>query len=181
MLFGLALVAVLLGVLIALVVDRRLRQARRDRERSLLRDEVEAKKVARELRRIGCRTDADRIEARLDLEARRQLAQSNLSGECPGRRAESGTAGVPRPPKSGPPTAMQSGAHARTGIGSGSQPAPAPCPTTQPHHYLPGGIYAPAADSRSDRSDCGGSSWSGSSDSGSSSCDSSSSSGGGGE
>lgn len=69
---------------------------------------------------------------------------------------------------------------------SAPAPAPAPCPTQQPHQYLPGGIYAPATDSRSDRSDCGGSSWSrssdsgsSSSDSGSSSCDSSSSSGGG--
>lgn len=64
----------------------------------------------------------------------------------------------------------------RTHSAASSAPAPAPCPTTQPHHYLPGSIYA---DSRSDRSDCGGSSWS-SSDSGSSSCDSSSSGGGGG-
>lgn len=63
---------------------------------------------------------------------------------------------------------------------SAPAPAPAPCPTQQPHQYLPGGIYAPASDSRSDRSDCGGSSWSSSSDS-SSSCDSSSSSSGGGE
>lgn len=131
-LYGLALVAVLLGVLIALVVDRRLREARRKREQWLM-DQSEAQKVARELRRIGCSKDADRIEARLGSRSQHR---------------------------------------------SSAAPAPAPCPTTQPHHYLPGSIYA---DSRSDRSDCGGSSWSSSSDSGSSSCDSSSSSGGGGE
>lgn len=161
----------LIVILAALVIDRRLTQARQWREAQLEYEaQLEFERSTAERLRV-----AD-LERRRELDARRQQARLDevQFDRLLGRLAESGTAGVPRPPKSGTPTAMQSGAHARTGIGSGSQPAPATCPTTQPHHYLPSSIYAPAADTRSD---CG-SSWSSSSDSGSSSCDSSSSGGG---
>lgn len=136
-LFALALVAVLLGVLIALVVDRRLRQARRQREQWLMDQAFEraAATPPQRLREMAAavQTSIDRGESFQQFRERARLT---------------------------PPA-----------------PEPARCPTTQPHHYLPGSIYAPASDTRSD---CG-SSWSSSGDSGGSSCDSSSSSSGGGE
>lgn len=139
------LLALLVLVLVALVVDRRLHQARIERE-------------SRELERL---IEQRAAQVRWDTAYKRAMAAppeqlremgDRINERVHGRAAPLATTYRP------------------------STPAPAPCPTQQLHQYLPGGIYAPAADSRSD---CG-SSWSSSSySSGSSSCDSSSSSGGG--
>lgn len=140
------LLALLVIVLVALVVDRRLHQARIERESRELERLIEQRAAQRKFdSELALRLRAADAERQRTLEAARSQAlldQVQLEGILAS-------------------AAEQSRQERDRNLSTIRTCAPAPVP-----------------DSRSDRLDCGGSSWSSSSDS-SSSCDSSSSSGGG--